>query len=99
MNDIDREQARRRGIRTALRVAGLAGIVAASVGHAADPPPQKVLPGDANGVDDATRHVRVEAGRGCCGEWRFWGPPAPVAMKRDALARLRAAASALGRFA
>ena len=85
-NMVDRVAARRRGIRSALRVAGLAGLIVASVGHAAERVPDKTS------VEDAQRNVRIPHQGMSCRRWRFWGPPAPPPMRAGALTRLRQAA-------
>ena len=80
---IDRDENRRKGLRTALRVAGLAGVVALGMGSAEGAPSN-----ENQAVDDTVRNVQTQPTGGCW-NWRFWGPPAPVAMAHDALHRLR----------
>ena len=63
---VDRVAARRRGVRSALRVAGLAGLIVASVGHAAEEPTQ-----DPTKVEDVRRNVRVPQQGMSCRRWRF----------------------------
>ena len=86
-NTVDRAAARRRGIHSALRVAGLASLIVASVGYAAEPPPESPAVDGGAKIRSAADHPGMS-----CRRWRFWGPPAPPPMRAGAIERLLDAA-------
>ena len=88
-----REERRRRGLRTAIRVAGLVGLVATGVAWRAETASAADQKDGANPAERAERAMHAPYGRGCCDFGGMWGPPAPARMKVDGLARLRSALS------
>lgn len=91
---IDRSLARRRGVRTAARIAGLLAIFAGAAAQAADGRRASERAADltrgaagpeARSDDDpstdlADTEARLRARSGGCWSPNFWGPPAPPAM-------------------
>lgn len=89
---INREESKRKGLRTALRVAGLAGVIGLGIGSAQGATPASA---EANAVDDSIRNIQTHPVGGCWNP-RFWGPPAPVEMSPGALSKLRAVVRRMG---
>jgi hypothetical protein len=92
---IDREHGRRRGLRAALAVATVAGIgIAAADSIRMTRDARAAAPASsndgANGANEIEEPMRIHPQGGCC-DWRFWGPPAPIAMEDDFVERLRRA--------
>ncbi len=85
---INREYTRARGLRMALRVAGLAGVVVVGISSAEGATTEATEA--PHNVDDSVRNIQTHPVGGCWNP-RFWGPPAPVDMLLDAMTRLRTA--------
>jgi hypothetical protein len=79
MNEIDREAAKRRGLKAAARIAGLALLIGAGVAYADDRGSERQALEPADRVVELANRPTVG---GCCAI-PSWGPPAPPAMRAE----------------